>query len=1479
VADEIKNEKGPTSNYADNFDRLLPRDIHSASMQEDREDKQGSSSFTGTVNTSAFMGMQPSANILRNPARRFYDPEITTTAIYLPKDIKRNNRWCRWFYDHDEMIGAILDVHAELPYSRARMKVDDPVIQRVIDECIDKTNFFSMLPSIDLEYMKVGEVFIYTHWNEALGMWDSIVLHNPDFVEVRYSPFADREPVLELTPNEELRSLVHSTKPEEQQLKKRLPQDIIKRVLTGRNIILNYNETTHIARRSNPYDLRGTSIIRRLFRCFVPETDVRMSDGSYKKIEQIVVNDHVLSKNGEKRQVLDVVNYDIDDYLIELQMEKSLETLRSTVGHKYLVQKNYCACGCGEEILYKQIRRQSFFIHGHNLKFNSSLKENCKEDSRIEPLYKVEEVESQNIKAGDQLLVPINNEIGECNITEGQARLLGYFIAEGSFCNENTGYTQYIEFTFGLHEQETWAQDVIEILGKDFDIAPYTFPGYYGKKVFSIRIVKQSDYKKLSDFLNEHLIGRRAWTKEVTEKVLYYPKNIQIEILKGAFRGDGQYNKNYSEAIYCTTSKILAEQIQWLLFRCKYYNYIKYVDPKPQQILNNKHISIRKRYYLVRITGKYSKSFIKECWNDYKILPVTNKKLFDIIKKLKEEDYSFTEIANILNEKGYKGIEGGSFFNKTVKNILVNGGSVGKNYQFSRDRIKNDDDYFYVPVKEINKIKYTGKVYDITVDTNHWWLANGCYVTSNTLQYEDKLREAQLTISDNFIYPLKIFKLGDENKGWIPNASHQKALAQMLQQANFDPNFSLIYHYGLKVDVITVADKLLKMDQEWTEINKKKCMALGVSEEFLTKGESYAAANVGLQTQLARYKAKRDLFEIKWIRDKFFRVMAEKNGWYKRDAREIVGHYRVTRKGEELNKRIILPNIIWDKKLVLRDDQQYLTFLNNVYANGKGPVSVLTLLMAMGLTLDEELSNKEKQKELEEKFGLKTITPVQGGGGAPMGNLASKVMDKLKFGKKKEDLHEEAKASEYVRPDGDFVKPDNIGKYGSYTEADENKYSVEISKDLVLIDDQDWKNSLRSKNIPQEVITILGIYNDKLESIFKRSNGKFASEAQLSSKDLTDILGKIYLQGKLSAYESTNFLQVSRNIYAKEIKDFSDILLVEEFGNWITLMTDAEMDKSAILKNLRTLGNTCFGYGQLKGYQEQDIEKVKLSNVLENDGMKYEIKDLLSKRHNLSSLISPRGDIVVLAACIEESETVDSRIERYKDFISNGIRVSSCPVEFIRPTKQYLEKVGKVLKKKYDNIIFVKDIVDLPEWEEYTKKGIEKDLSGLDRDSRMLTLSSSLMYEKLKKRGNLAIFNNNKDLYIANWIGTQDKSIVDNFIKNVDIYQDVEKLIDKAFEKKAYDLTRNELETYRVFGYIEPVLSNSEIMGWKAAESRETVSNEKIRLGKIWNAEGICINNNDKDSKAFFFDNLKLWIEYTHKLDEPTVQSFNKIFF
>jgi hypothetical protein len=1025
MSDEIKKE----GDLFTNFDEMFPGAMFGshyaeADQKQFEKDKTGASNpYSGTVNTSSFLGMNPSSNILRNPSRRFYDPEITTTAIFLPKDIKRNNRWCRWFYDHDEVVGAVLDVHAELPYSKARIKVKDPIIQREIEDCLDRTNFFSMLPLIDLEYMKVGEVFINNHWNDSLGMWDNIVIHNPDYMEVKYSPFADQESVIELTPDQELRSLIYSTRPEDQRLKKRLPADVVKRVLTGRNIILNPDEITHIARRSNPYDIRGTSMIRRLFR---------------------------------------------------------------------------------------------------------------------------------------------------------------------------------------------------------------------------------------------------------------------------------------------------------------------------------------------------------------------------------------------------------------------------------------------------------------------------------VLQYQDKLRESQITIADNFIYPLKLFKLGDKQRGWIPNANHQKALAQMLQQANFDPNFSLIYHYGLEVEYITVADKILKLDKEWTQIDEMKFIALGVSKEFLTSGTTYAAANVGLQTQLARYRAKRDLFELRWIRDKFFRIMAERNGWYTRDAREITGQFRVGRSKEELRKRLILPELIWDKKLAMRDDSQYLTFLNNVYAQGKGPISVLTLLMAMGLTLDDELSNKEKQKELEEKFGL-TISPPPAAGGAggagapPPPGIASRIMDKIKKGSKKEEEVVQEKEREFI-PDGEFTKQDLV-KYGKITEDDEIKMALELSKDLFSVDEKHWLKNLKSDNLSKEVITLFTTYNDKLATIHKRSNGNFINEILSSLEDVNVVLSKLYIQGKLSAYELTNFLPIHTSRYSNEIKDFSDLVLIEEFKNWIEQLCKSGLEKEDLFSNLRNISNTCFAYGQLKGYQEQGINRVRIANVIENDGLRYDINTLLSHRHNLASIVSPQGDIALFNACIENEEdiesTLDPHIARYKDFAVNGIKINNCPIEFIPSMTNYISKVGKLIKRKYDSITFIDDITNAKAWEDSFKKAAEKEFTGINIEMQKSAVASALMQEKLKKQGNLAIFNKDRDLYLAHWLGTGDKPLVDNLIRHIDVYDEyLDKLLSKSFDKTAFNLSRQEIDTYSVFKYITPVSDNdSKIIGWKLIDGieKEASINEKLKSGKIWNSDGICLNKEGQKTKIFFTDNLKLWIDYPHKLDETYVNIFNKL--
>ena len=1026
-----KREK--SEEMQNNFQGMIPRSIF-AEVDPDILDKKGSSSFTGGTgygamgSASSQFGNSAGNNIYRNPSRRFYDPEITTTAIYLPRNIRQKNRWCRWFFDHDETVGAVLELHAELPYSRAEVICDDPVIKREVEDCLDKTNFFSMLPAIDLEFMKIGEVFIHTPWDNAKGCWSHIILHNPDFVEVRTTPFADSTSIIELKPDDELRKIVHSTKPEDQQLKKRLPKDIVRRVLTGKNILLDPDEVTHIARRSNPYDIRGTSMLQRLFRL---------------------------------------------------------------------------------------------------------------------------------------------------------------------------------------------------------------------------------------------------------------------------------------------------------------------------------------------------------------------------------------------------------------------------------------------------------------------------------LMYEDKLREAQITIADNFIYPLKIFKLGDKQKGWIPDESHQRALAQMLQQANFDPNFALIYHYGLEVDYITVAEKVMRLEKEWQEINEKKMIALGFSKELITGSSNYSSANVGLQIQQARYRAKRDLFETRWINDKFFRVMAERNGWYKRDAREIVGQFRVSRKGEELEKRLIMPKLMWHKKLMMRDDQQFLTFLNNVYAQGKGPISAITLLMAMGLDLNDELTNKNKQKQFEEMIGSYIQSPggaAPGGapGGAPPMGALGKLKDKLKFGKKEAEVKKESVVNELI--DNEFVG-NNEEKREYITNKEAMSYEQmsdsDLTNDIIPISTDSWNKNIQSPHISGEVIFLMTAYDTKIRTANKKYNGDFKVGVNESIPELKKALSDLYVQGKLTAYGWTDFLPIYSQHYAmgEDLRDYSDIVLSNEFSDWISVLANMDIDNDKLYRHLRDLSNTCYCFGQLKGFQEQGIHSVKISNSQPMDGIRYTIDELTKKGKNLSSLIAPLGEIVLFVPCIEgfdDSEignSVDANIKRYKNHSINGIVVKDCPIENFPFVERYLNKLGKYLKKEYDNVIFVKDVINLPEWEDIQKKSFNEEFKDVKSDIKQYTIMAKLVQERTLKIGKIPVFKYGRTLYISNWIGMEDTSLTENLIKYIPINDEsLNKTIDKVFKNSSYDLNNEELNTYRVLGYINPIQnSDNDVIGWKMVEGIKNAPDEKIILGRAWNFEGKCATTHNKDSRQLFNENVRSWIDYPQKLTQELKRSFEEL--
>ena len=67
------------------------------------------------------------------------------------------------------------------------------------------------------------------------------------------------------------------------------------------------------------------------------------------------------------------------------------------------------------------------------------------------------------------------------------------------------------------------------------------------------------------------------------------------------------------------------------------------------------------------------------------------------------------------------------------------------------------------------------------------------------LMYEDRLQQAQFAIATRHIVPLTIVKLGDPTTGWVPDSSEMDSFRDMLAAWELDPNFSIVYHYGVDV--------------------------------------------------------------------------------------------------------------------------------------------------------------------------------------------------------------------------------------------------------------------------------------------------------------------------------------------------------------------------------------------------------------------------------------------------------------------------------------------------------------------------------------------------------------------------------------------------------------------------------------------------------------------------------------------------------
>ena len=71
--------------------------------------------------------------------------------------------------------------------------------------------------------------------------------------------------------------------------------------------------------------------------CFLPDTRVKMSDGTYKAISTVKIGDKVIDAYGESKEVKNTLEYDINEEIIELEMDNE-KVIRCTKDHKFLTK-------------------------------------------------------------------------------------------------------------------------------------------------------------------------------------------------------------------------------------------------------------------------------------------------------------------------------------------------------------------------------------------------------------------------------------------------------------------------------------------------------------------------------------------------------------------------------------------------------------------------------------------------------------------------------------------------------------------------------------------------------------------------------------------------------------------------------------------------------------------------------------------------------------------------------------------------------------------------------------------------------------------------------------------------------------------------------------------------------------------------------------------------------------------------------------
>jgi len=129
-------------------------------------------------------------------------------------------------------------------------------------------------------------------------------------------------------------------------------------------------------------------------------------------------------------------------------------------------------------------------------------------------------------------------------------RFFGYYIAEG--------YGNGRGISFSLNKNEKYYINDIKRIAKNVF-------GLDAKTEIEGSVEKVHVYSKILELLFKKLFGEYAHGKKIPQWMIFLPKDKQVELFKGMWRGDG--SKKEQSLHYVTVSRQLAQQLKQILLR------------------------------------------------------------------------------------------------------------------------------------------------------------------------------------------------------------------------------------------------------------------------------------------------------------------------------------------------------------------------------------------------------------------------------------------------------------------------------------------------------------------------------------------------------------------------------------------------------------------------------------------------------------------------------------------------------------------------------------------------------------------------------------------------------------------------------------------------------------------------------------------------------------------------------------------------